>query len=75
MTDDLPSVYVPLADHNHNYSKMIEFHSYVRFSKLKLTSRARDYWYNIENLCHGRYKPAITNWEDMKENLREKYVS
>ena len=29
MTDDLQSVYVPLADHNHNYSKMIEFHSFI----------------------------------------------
>ena len=46
----------------------------VRFARLKLRSRARDFWHSIENNLKGRSKLAITNWNEMKQILREKYV-
>ena len=46
----------------------------VRFARLKLRSRARDFWRSIENHRKGRSKPAITDWNEMKQILREKYV-
>ena len=46
----------------------------VRFARIKLISRARDFWYSIENLRNGRSKPAIIDWNEMKQILREKYV-
>ena len=46
----------------------------VRFARLKLRSRARDFWRSIENHRKGRSKPAITNWNEMKQILQEKYV-
>ena len=46
----------------------------VRFARLKLRSRARDFWCSIENHRKGRSKSAITDWNEMKHVLREKYV-
>ena len=46
----------------------------VRFARLKLRSRARDFWRSIENHCKGRSKHAITDWNEMKQILRDKYV-
>ena len=46
----------------------------VRFARLKLRSRARDFWHSIENHRKGRSKPAITDWNEMKQILREEYV-
>ena len=46
----------------------------VRFARTKLISRARDFWHSIENLRKGRSKPAIIDWNEMKQILREKYV-
>ena len=46
----------------------------ARLSRLKLRSRARDFWRSIENNLKGRSKPAITDWNEMKQMLREKYV-
>ena len=46
----------------------------VRFARLKLRSKARDFWHSIENHRKGRSKPAITDWNEMKQILREKYV-
>ena len=46
----------------------------VRFARLKLRSRARDFWRSVENNLKGRSKPTITDWNEMKQILREKYV-
>ncbi|XP_030951218.1 uncharacterized protein LOC115974830 [Quercus lobata] len=46
----------------------------VRFARLKLRSRARDFWRSIENNLKGRSKLAITDWNEIKQILREKYV-
>ena len=46
----------------------------VRFARLKLRSRDRDFWRSIENHRKGRSKLAITDWNEMKQILREKYV-
>jgi hypothetical protein len=46
----------------------------VRFAKMKLRSRARDFWYSIENHRIRRGKPIITDWNEMKQILIEKYV-
>ena len=39
-----------------------------------MRSRARDFWRSIENHRKGRNKPAITDWNEIKQILREKYV-
>ena len=46
----------------------------VRFARLKLRRKARDFWHSIKNHSKGWNKPAITNWNEMKQILREKYV-
>ena len=46
----------------------------VRFARMKLISKARDFRRSIENHCEGRSKPAITNWNKTKQIPREKYV-
>ena len=46
----------------------------VRFARLKLRSRARDFWRSIENHRKGRSKSTIIDWNEMKQILREKYV-
>ena len=51
--------------------------SYVRrarFAKMKLISRARDYWQDVEDLCIRKGKPPITDWEEMKEIIIERYI-
>ena len=51
--------------------------SYVRrarFAKMKLISRARDYWQDVEDLRIRKGKPPITDWEEMKEILIERYI-
>ena len=51
--------------------------SYVRrarFAKMKLISRARDYWQDVEDLCIRKGKPPITDWEQMKEIIIERYI-
>ena len=40
---------------------------------MKLISKARDFWYGIENHRIGRGKLAITDWDEMKQILGEKY--
>ena len=45
--------------------------SYVRgarFAKMKLISRARDHWQDVEDLRIRKGKPPIADWEEMKEN-------
>ena len=46
----------------------------VRFARMKLISKARDFRRSIENHCEGRSKPTITDWNKMKQIPREKYV-
>ena len=43
-----------------------------RFARLKLRSKPN--LISIENHRKGRSKPAITDWNEMKQILREKYV-
>ncbi|GFZ18371.1 hypothetical protein Acr_27g0001100 [Actinidia rufa] len=42
----------------------------VRFAKMKLISRAKLFWQSTEQ----RRQPPITDWVEMKEILREKYL-
>ena len=44
----------------------------VWFARLKLRSKPN--LISIENHRKGRSKPAITDWNEMKQILREKYV-
>ena len=46
----------------------------VRFARMKLISRVRDFWCSIENHRKGRSKPAIIDWNEMKQILIKKYV-
>ncbi|GFY97991.1 Sec20 family protein [Actinidia rufa] len=42
----------------------------VRFAKMKLISRAKLFWQSTEQ----RRQPPVTDWVEMKEILREKYL-
>ncbi|GFY90459.1 hypothetical protein Acr_07g0006560 [Actinidia rufa] len=42
----------------------------VRFAKMKLISRAKLFWQSTEQ----RQQPPVTDWVEMKEILREKYL-
>ena len=44
----------------------------ARFAKMKLISRVRDYWQDVEDLRIRKGKPPITNWKEKKEILIER---
>ena len=46
----------------------------VRFAKRKLIGRAQDFWENLEYMRIVRQEPAITEWEDTKAKLQDKYL-
>ena len=47
----------------------------VRFAKIKLVGQAKLYWTNHEHLMARKNRAPVINWEEMKEILKEKYVS
>ena len=46
----------------------------VRLAKMRLTKLAKIYWLNDENLREVRRQEPIYTWEDMKTQLRSKYL-
>ncbi|XP_038985543.1 uncharacterized protein LOC120111737 [Phoenix dactylifera] len=46
----------------------------VRFARMKLLGRAKLFWQDTEQLLARRHQPAITDWVEMKEKLKEKYL-
>lgn len=42
--------------------------------KMELIGRAKLHWQNVELLLKRRRQPPITDWIEMKENLKEKYL-
>lgn len=46
----------------------------VRFVKMKLKGQARVWWQSVEEHLHRLRQPPITDWEEMKLKLQEKYL-
>ena len=46
----------------------------VRLAKMRLTKLAKTYWLNVESLRGVRSQGPIYTWEDMKTQLRSKYL-
>ena len=46
----------------------------VRLAKMRLTKLAKTYWLNVESLRGVRRQEPIDTWEDMKAQLRSKYL-
>jgi hypothetical protein len=46
----------------------------VRYVRMKLKGHARAWWGSVEEQLRRTRRPAIYNWEEMKERLKEKYL-
>jgi hypothetical protein len=46
----------------------------VRFAKMKLKGQARVWWHSVEERLHRLKQPPITDWDEMKMKLQEKYL-
>ena len=46
----------------------------VRLAKMRLTKLAKTYWLNVEGLRSVRRQEPIDTWDDMKAQLRIKYL-
>jgi len=46
----------------------------VRYVRMKLKSHARAWWGSVEEQLRRTRRPTISNWEEMKERLKEKYL-
>ncbi|XP_020698228.1 uncharacterized protein LOC110110908, partial [Dendrobium catenatum] len=46
----------------------------VRFAEMKLTSRANQYWTNVEHMWETRGEYPIADWGAMKQELKRKYL-
>ena len=46
----------------------------VRHAKLKLIGGAQLFWEDLEYFRYIKYEPAISVWEDMKENFCDEYL-
>ncbi|KAG6738607.1 hypothetical protein POTOM_058227 [Populus tomentosa] len=46
----------------------------VRYVRMKLKGHARAWWGSVEEQLRRTHRPAICNWEEMKERLKEKYL-
>ena len=47
----------------------------VKYTAMKLSGQAGQYWINLENRHAARGRPPIDTWDRMKEELEIKYVS
>ena len=47
----------------------------VRFAKMKLLGQAKLFWTNYDRLMTRENRALVINWEEMKEILKEQYVS
>jgi hypothetical protein len=46
----------------------------VRYVRMKLKGHARAWWGSVEEQLRRTRRPAIYNWEEMKDKLKEKYL-
>ena len=46
----------------------------VRYIRMKLKGHARAWWESVEEQLRRTRRPPISNWEEMKERLKEKYL-
>jgi hypothetical protein len=46
----------------------------VRFAKMKLKGQARVWWNSVEERLHRLKQPPITDWDEMKLKLQEKFL-
>jgi hypothetical protein len=46
----------------------------TRCVRLKLKGHARAWWGNVEEQLRRTQRPAVSDWEEMKEGLKEKYL-
>ncbi|KAG6778073.1 hypothetical protein POTOM_017918 [Populus tomentosa] len=46
----------------------------TRYVRLKLKGHARAWWGSVEEQLRRTQRPAISDWEEMKERLKEKYL-
>nr|TKR98577.1 hypothetical protein D5086_0000201680 [Populus alba] len=46
----------------------------TRYVRLKLKGHARAWWGSVEEQLRLTQRPAISDWEEMKERLKEKYL-
>jgi len=46
----------------------------VRYVRMKLKGHARAWWESVEAQLRRTRRPSISNWEEMKEQLKEKYL-
>ena len=46
----------------------------VRYVQMKLKGHARAWWGSVEEQLRRTRRPAIYNWEEMKDKLKEKYL-
>ncbi|XP_062170468.1 uncharacterized protein LOC133876199 [Alnus glutinosa] len=46
----------------------------VRFAKMKLKGQARVWWNSVEERLHRLRQPPITDWDEMKIKLQEKFL-
>ena len=46
----------------------------VRYVRMKLKGHARAWWGSVEEQLRRKRRPPISNWEEMKERLKEKYL-
>ena len=60
-------------DHYFKWYKMLE-PRIVKLVTIKLVSRARIFWTNLEHHEQQLGLPAINTWERMKEMFKDKYV-
>jgi len=45
-----------------------------KLERMKLKGHARAWWGSVEEQLRRTRRPAISNWEEMKERLKEKYL-
>ncbi|XP_041011327.1 uncharacterized protein LOC121255090 [Juglans microcarpa x Juglans regia] len=46
----------------------------VHYVRMKLKGHARAWWGSVEEQLRRTRRPTISNWEEMKERLKEKYL-
>lgn len=46
----------------------------VRYVRMKLKGHARAWWGSVEEQLRCTRRPAVSNWEEIKERLKEKYL-
>ncbi|KAA8516297.1 hypothetical protein F0562_016590 [Nyssa sinensis] len=46
----------------------------VRYVRMTLKGHARAWWGSVEEQLRRTRRPVVSNWEDMKERLKEKYL-